>query len=132
MIKRALFSKLSRFFRALSQPARVRLLLAIGAGEACVCHLEAALKMRQAYISQHLMALRQAGILTTRRDGRYIFYRLSDPEMTAFIQEAARLAGIQGGEGAMTSGEQWLPECCCPKCASVSEERLSISDRVQA
>ncbi len=51
---------ISNIFRQLSQPSRIEILLAIGEGEACVCHLEAKLGMRQAYISQHLMALRDA------------------------------------------------------------------------
>ena len=54
--------------------ARLEILLLIGAGEACVCHLETRLGYRQAYISQHLMALRQAGLLASRRNGKYIFY----------------------------------------------------------
>src|SRR3972149_2669774 len=63
---------------AIASPQRVAILLAIGRGEACVCHLEAALGWRQAYISQHLMALRKADILTDRREGRYVFYRLKN------------------------------------------------------
>jgi ArsR family transcriptional regulator len=50
--------------QAIASPQRVAILLTIGMGEACVCHLETALGWRQAYISQHLMALRKADILT--------------------------------------------------------------------
>jgi DNA-binding transcriptional ArsR family regulator len=52
---------LVQMFRSLGQMARLRILLAIGTGEACVCHLEAR------------MGLRQAGIVTDRREGRDIF-----------------------------------------------------------
>ena len=56
--------QIAQLLRAIDQPARLRILMAIGRSEACVCHLEAMLVLRQAYISQHLMALRHAGILT--------------------------------------------------------------------
>ncbi len=54
--------KLSRIFRAISTPARFQILTAIGNGEACVCHLKALLDLRQAYISQQLMEMRDADI----------------------------------------------------------------------
>src|SRR3989337_4266011 len=77
--ERRIPNKLAQVFRSLGQPARVNILLAIGTGEACVCHLEAATGQRQAYISQQLMALRRAKLVATRRDGRNIFYRLKNP-----------------------------------------------------
>ncbi len=58
--------------KAIAFSQRVAILLAIGQGEACVCHLEATLGWQQAYISQHLMALRKAGILEDRREGREV------------------------------------------------------------
>ena len=116
MTKRKPSALLSQLFRALSQPARVEILLAIGTGEACVCHLETVLRMRQAYLSQHLMALREAGVLTTRREGRFIFYRLVDPAWMDFIQMAASTAGIASDHllpMAQTNSEN---PCSCPKC----------------
>ena len=62
--------KISAILEEIASPSRLVILLSIGDGEACVCHLESVLNKRQAYISQHLMALRQAGIITSRRDGR--------------------------------------------------------------
>ena len=57
--------------------------------------MEAVLGMRQASISQHLMVLRKAGLVTTQRDGRNIFYRLAYPEVVEILYQAAQLAGIQ-------------------------------------
>ncbi len=79
---------------SISPLARLELLLLIGAGEACVCHLEIQLGYRQAYISQHLMALRQAGLLDSRHEGKYIFYRLAKPGVLLLIQETAQMAGV--------------------------------------
>ena len=64
--------QISRILRAISTPNRLRILTAIGTGEACVCHLEALLDLRQAYISQQLMEMREADLVDTRRDGRYL------------------------------------------------------------
>jgi DNA-binding transcriptional ArsR family regulator len=106
-----------QLFRSLGQPARLEILLAIGAREACVCHLEAALGQRQAYISQQLMALRNAGLVSARREGRNIFYRLANSEILSFIQEAGRLAGIREEELNFSFSASPLSNCCCPHCA---------------
>jgi DNA-binding transcriptional ArsR family regulator len=86
--------QIASLLTAIAAPQRIAILLAIGTGEACVCHLEAKLGYRQAYISQHLMALRQAGLLDSRREGKYIFYRLAKPEVTLLIQQAAKISGV--------------------------------------
>ena len=101
---------------ALASPQRIAILLVISAGEACVCHLEAQLGFRQAYISQHLMALRQAGLLDSRREGKYIFYRLAKPEILELIQNAARMANVT-----LPTLERVSPQmqCACPNCAPV-------------
>ncbi|MFM8368324.1 MAG: ArsR/SmtB family transcription factor, partial [Chloroflexota bacterium] len=79
-MKKQPFTQLSKQIaaplEAIASPQRIAILLAIGKGEACVCHLETALGLRQAYISQHLMALRKADILQDRREGRYVFYKI--------------------------------------------------------
>lgn len=107
---------ISALLRAISQPARIEILLAIGTGEACVCHLEAAIGQRQAYISQQLMALREAGIVIYRREGRNIFYRLKDPTILELIQQAGKLSGMDESDLRIT-GPLFLPqECPCPKC----------------
>ena len=116
--------KISRLFRSLSQPARIEILLAIGSGEACVCHLEAMLQMRQAYISQHLMALREAGILEARRDGRFIFYRLKSTQIMEFVLLAAQPAGIPHELVVITPGERPHAGCCCPQCAPLPDPDL--------
>ncbi|NMC14284.1 MAG: helix-turn-helix transcriptional regulator, partial [Chloroflexi bacterium] len=81
--------KISKLFRLLGQPSHLEILLAIGKGEACVCHLKAATGYRQAYISQHLMALRREGLVSFRRDGRNIYYRLINSSLLDVIFEAA-------------------------------------------
>ncbi len=112
--------KVSSLFQAIGPGPRLEILLAIGAGEACVCHLEASLGYRQAYISQHLMALREAGLLSTRRDGKYIFYRLEKPEIMEMVEMAARLADYD--ISAITTRVNTAKSTCdCPKCSTQKE-----------
>jgi ArsR family transcriptional regulator len=66
-------------FRALSDPTRLRLLLLLREGEICVCHLVGALELSQPLISKHLSALRQAGLVRSRKDGLWRHYSLAEP-----------------------------------------------------
>jgi DNA-binding transcriptional ArsR family regulator len=102
--------QVASLLQTLGQGARLQILLAIGSGEPCVCHLEATFGWRQAYLSQHLMALRKAGIVATSRQGRNIHYRLSDSRYLAVIRQAAELQGVVLPELSPS------PECDCPNC----------------
>ena len=108
--------RLSKLFALIGQPTRIQILFVLGAQEACVCHLEAALGgVRQASISQHLMALRKAGLVTSRRDGRNIFYRLERPEVVAVLEQAAGLTGIRP-EDLHALTVRPILNCPCPQC----------------
>lgn len=102
---------------AIASPQRIAILLAIGQGEACVCHLETALGWRQAYISQHLMALRKAGILEDRREGRYVFYRLKNAAYLDLITASADVCGFSFETTQLLSKAQNYPSCECPHCS---------------
>ena len=65
-------------FRALSDATRLRVLDLLRDGERCVCELEAALDTGQSLLSFHLKTLREAGLVTYRKEGRWAHYRLSD------------------------------------------------------
>jgi ArsR family transcriptional regulator, arsenate/arsenite/antimonite-responsive transcriptional repressor len=108
--------KLAQLFRVLGQPSHLEILLAIGTGEACVCHLEAATGWRQAYLSQHLMALRSEGPVMGRREGRNIFYPLKNAAVLDVIRQAASLAGKTDVEAALTQLAEPLAHCPCPHC----------------
>jgi ArsR family transcriptional regulator len=107
--------QISKLLSLIGQTARIQILLVIGAQEACVCHLEAVLGMHQASISQHLMVLRNAGLVTAHRDGRNIFYRLSRPEVIEVLRQAAQLAGIDP-ELLQGPTQRPVPGCTCPQC----------------
>ena len=103
-------------FKVLGSPFRIELIYSIGKGEACVCHLEAMLKKRQAYISQHLMVLRDAGILKTRRDGKYIFYRIADPKIFELIELTGSTLNMPVETKVQISDSISQDNCVCPMC----------------
>jgi len=114
-------NKASEILSVLGNPFRIRLALALAEQEACVCHLETLLKKRQAYISQHLMALRKAELLVTRRDGKFIYYRLSSTAIIDLIRDAAVIAGINPENLPGFENQGALEQCVCPHCGESNE-----------
>ena len=111
---------IAEYLKVLGSPIRVKILLSIGYGEACVCHLEAKLDKRQAYISQHLMVLRDAEILETRRDGKYIFYRVADRKVFDLLETAADLLDMPVDSLPSLEETEALSNCDCPKCQATT------------
>jgi DNA-binding transcriptional ArsR family regulator len=74
----SVYKEPARFFHILSHPARLQILDILRRGEECVCHIQSLLGRRQAYVSQQLMVLRDAGLVADRKDGLNVFYRLAD------------------------------------------------------
>ena len=107
----------AKLFKALMHPSRLMILESLRGGEQCVCHLEAILGCRQAYISQHLMVLREAGLVDDRRDGARIFYRVIKPEVFDLVHRANRLCG----EKPIHISQSMVSDCPCPKCNSAGE-----------
>src|SRR3979411_3335044 len=66
-------------FKALADRTRLGLISLIGDSEVCVCFFVAILKSNQPKISRHLAYLRRAGIVTSRREGKWMHYRLTEP-----------------------------------------------------
>jgi ArsR family transcriptional regulator, arsenate/arsenite/antimonite-responsive transcriptional repressor len=73
----------SRFFRALGDETRLRIVALLSHGELCVCHIQEALGLSQPNVSRQLGLLRAAGVVEDRRSGNWVYYRLlqqSDPD----------------------------------------------------
>lgn len=97
-------------FKALAHPVRLQILDLLRGGDACVCHLETALGKRQAYISQQLMALREAGLVDFHKDGLQVFYRLTDRATEDLLRVAF---------GAVSAPRAHrLDGCPCPRCTA--------------
>ena len=78
-------SNLVLLFAALADPTRLRLLNLIAGREVCVCYLVEILRLGQPKISRHLAYLRKAGVVTARREGKWMHYRITRPEGEAAI-----------------------------------------------
>jgi ArsR family transcriptional regulator, arsenate/arsenite/antimonite-responsive transcriptional repressor len=100
-------------FRALADRTRLRLLNLMGDDEVCVCFLVEALKLTQPKISRHLAYLRRAGIVASRRDGKWMHYRLIQPNDS---YAAAMLSAVRDwlvNDPAMQSDRGRLLRLCC-------------------
>jgi len=110
----------SRLFSALAHPARLHILELLRGGETCVCHIQAVLGHRQAYVSQQLMALRAAGLVARRKEGLRIYYRLSHPRLSNVMDAARSVVRAQHkGQPVVQTGLTPRRLCRCPQCAPV-------------
>ncbi len=73
--------ELTNIFKALSDETRLRIIKLLEQGELCVCDITAALDMVQPKVSFHLNALKEAGLIRDRKQGRWIHYRLDTSDM---------------------------------------------------
>ena len=105
----------ARLFKALMHPTRLEILELLRDGEACVCHLEAALGLRQAYISQQLSVLREAGLVQDRRVGWNSYYRVTQPQVFALLDVAQTMSGVNPAKARQQLSAK-LSSCDCPRC----------------
>jgi DNA-binding transcriptional ArsR family regulator len=106
----------TQFFKVLTHSTRLAILDMLRDGEQCVCHMEAVFGLRQAHISQHLMVLRDAGLVTDRRDGWNVFYRVIKPEIYQVIDAMNAFSGKPSGNPFAVKLKASKRECPCPKC----------------
>lgn len=81
----------SALLKVLSNPERLLLLCELSQGERCVSEMEQGLGIEQPTLSQQLAVLRTEGLVDTRREGRWIFYRITDEKLLALLQTLYRL-----------------------------------------
>src|ERR671910_1131047 len=96
--KRALFDEFGRIGKALSSGRRIELLDVLANGERTVEAVAGEVGLSVANTSQHLQVLRQAGLVTTRREGTSIHYRLAGPEVFELWRTLRTLAGARSAE----------------------------------
>ena len=87
-------------FRELANPTRLAILLTLQTAEQRITDLADRLGGTQANISAHLIRLRKAGLITSRTQGRAVYYRLTEPEPGALLQAAGQLLGPAGQQAA--------------------------------
>ncbi len=74
--------------KALADPSRVRVLLALKGGELCVCQISELFRLAPSTISKHLSLLHQAGLLESRKVERWVYYRLPDRKAPQVVRQA--------------------------------------------
>ena len=74
--------------KALSDPSRVRILLALRRGELCVCQITELFGFAPSTVSKHLSILHRAGLIRSRKSERWVYYRLPDRSAPVAVREA--------------------------------------------
>ena len=110
------YEHVSDVLQVFSHPVRLQILDKLRLGEACVCHLQAVLSRPQPYASQRLSKLREADLVTDRREGLFVYYSLSDVR-GARILEA--LLGPPEQRGPVET-------CSCPRCETMASAERDI------
>lgn len=92
-------------FKALCDENRIRLLRALQHGERCACHLLEEIRVTQPTLSHHMKVLCDSGLVESRREGKWIYYRISSEGADVAVQTLL----------ALTDAEDAGPDkCCCP------------------
>ena len=123
---------LEKFFVALSDRNRLRLINLMGADEVCVCFFVEILKMPQPRVSRHLAYLRRAGIVETRRDGKWMHYRIvppSDEHAARILQEVREYLGA---DREMQQDRARLVKVCCAPALPVLLQGAPLPARLLA
>ncbi len=111
--------EIAAMLRIMAHPARLRLLNALRGGEECVCHLTALLDRRQAYVSQQLMLLREAGLVQERKESYRVYYRLKEPRVLPLLNAINGMSGARAREGDRGA----IQDCPCPQCQSEKSKK---------
>jgi ArsR family transcriptional regulator len=104
---------MERFFQALGDNTRLRLLNLMGEQEVCVCYFVEILGQPQPKISRHLAYLRSAGIVAARREGKWMHYRIVMPAHIGAAQVLKQTLDWLKDERSMQADRARLTKACC-------------------
>jgi len=110
------YGRVSDVLQVLSHPVRLQILDELRVGEACVCHLQALVGRPQPYVSQQLSKLREADLVTDRREGLFVYYSLSDARVERILEA---LLGPPEERGPVET-------CSCPRCETTSSAERDV------
>ena len=112
MARKAEFD-MEQFFQALGDNTRLRLLNLMGEQEVCVCYFVEILEQSQPKISRHLAYLRNAGIVSARREGKWMHYRIVMPPHIGATQVLRQTLDWLKEDKAMQTDRAKLSKVCC-------------------
>ncbi len=104
---------IERFFQALGDETRLRLLNLMGEQEICVCYFVEILEQPQPKISRHLAYLRNAGIVAARREGKWMHYRIVMPPNPGAAKVLRKILQWFKEERSMQVDRERLAKACC-------------------
>ena len=100
-------------FKALADRTRLRVINLIGEEEVCVCFFVEVLKTNQPKISRHLAYLRRAGLVSTRREGKWMHYRVVEPPDSRAAQIFREVRTWLANDATMQHDRSRLMRICC-------------------
>jgi ArsR family transcriptional regulator len=118
--------RIAFLFKALADQTRLRLINLIGDDEVCVCFFVEVLKINQPKISRHLAYLRRAGVVSARREGKWIHYRLVEPPDPHAANIFREVRAALPNDPAMKSDRARLEKICCAPQLPVQLKRAPI------
>lgn len=104
---------MDQFYRALADRTRLRLLNLLGDEEVCVCFFVEVLGMSQPKVSRHLAYLRRAGVVASRREGKWMHYRVVEPQNDAAARVFREVRAWLAEEKEMKRDRERLVKMCC-------------------
>ena len=110
------FADMEHFFSALADRTRLRLLNLMNVGEVCVCYFVEVLRTSQPKISRHLAYLRRAGVVASRREGKWMHYRLIEPSDERAARVFREVRAWLGEDREMQRDlARFAKVCCAPR-----------------
>ncbi|MDQ2920941.1 MAG: metalloregulator ArsR/SmtB family transcription factor [Acidobacteriota bacterium] len=113
-------------FKALADRTRLRLINLMGDTEVCVCFFVEVLKTNQPKISRHLAYLRRAGVVSARRDGKWIHYRIVEPPDSHAANIFREVRTCLANDPSMQSDRARLQKICCAPQLPVQLKRAPV------
>lgn len=113
------------FFAALADRTRLRLLNLMRDGEVCVCFFAETLGTNNPKISRHLAYLKRAGLVSGRRDGKWMHYRITEPTNKKAVEVFAATMEMLKNDKEMVADRKKLQNVCCVSDAPVNILGLS-------
>lgn len=121
---------LERFFQALGDSTRLRLLSLMGDQEICVCYFVAVLDQPQPKISRHLAYLRSAGMVQARREGKWMHYKMVMPRHAGAARILRQTLAVLREEKSMQVDQARLTRACCSSRKTTTLEGAPMPNRV--